>query len=199
MRHGDRGAASLDRGPNPEPLPYRGSARPVELPRRNPGCFPTHEHVGFHHQGATLCPVGRGGGPVTIRAPRADDRARTGDLHLGKVPRYQLRHIREVTTHHSTSQHVITRAPTRTRTWDPTVKSRLLWPTELRRRNGARTVFGTALLPGPATPPCDDPVGCAPGRFRHTPGLLSGRHTVANPYTYRIVVVEGLEPPASWV
>jgi len=27
---------------------------------------------------------------------RADDRVRTGDLNLGKVPRYQLRYVREV-------------------------------------------------------------------------------------------------------
>ena len=26
---------------------------------------------------------------------RADDRVRTGDLNLGKVPRYQLRYVRE--------------------------------------------------------------------------------------------------------
>lgn len=38
--------------------------------------------------------------PVTIRASRADGGDRTRDLHLGKVPRYRLRHVREVISHH---------------------------------------------------------------------------------------------------
>ena len=30
----------------------------------------------------------------TLNSLRADDRVRTGDLNLGKVPRYQLRYVR---------------------------------------------------------------------------------------------------------
>jgi len=31
---------------------------------------------------------------MKLTASRADDRVRTGDLNLGKVPRYQLRYVR---------------------------------------------------------------------------------------------------------
>ena len=31
---------------------------------------------------------------VEFHTMRADDRVRTGDLNLGKVPRYQLRYVR---------------------------------------------------------------------------------------------------------
>ena len=33
-------------------------------------------------------------GIVSNESTRADDRVRTGDLNLGKVPRYQLRYVR---------------------------------------------------------------------------------------------------------